>query len=577
MPKRKTIKRKPNEYQPCTACGKQISSLKDVAHHPQIKTIICIPCNRTHLEVGDLSTYRNGVDIDGENNYCRWCLDGGELVGCGQKGCNQRWCNFCIERNFGKRRVKAISNMSDWYCFICDPSQLKPLMSKSKLTIPYTLEVPSQPKRAKPDQELKNPIIKNATPDIVPIPKIIIKPLEPRNHKTPTSAPEKRSERAPERASEKEPGKASVKTPERASFREPVRATEREPEIGLIKAPDRAPVRATEREPDNASVKAPERVPVRAPERATEKELDKASIKGPERAPIRGPERAPEKESDQVSIKAPERAPPREPERAPEKAPARALEREPDKALDKASVKAPERATVRAPFRTPEREPDKATVKASVKAPERSTVRAPFRPPEREPDKTSSRAPERTPIRATVRVPEKEPDKAPAGPPEKPLSIVSNKMNLNIFSATRFNLAPEPERFESQDDDIIESIEAELSQNIENESPETLADELFLSSDEEGDVIAKNIVDISEEDDTFDINSVAVSDTILLNDRITDLSETLLDSVRDFDKSGNTSSLVGHLSNIITFLSAANPIQKRCQELLELVKETSDH
>jgi len=116
---------------PCTSCGKLIVSLKDARKHPALGTLMCITCHETYVLVGDLSKYRGGVDLNGQDNYCRWCLDGGQLLLCNDECCKNGFCFSCIERNFGNKSLSSITNSKAWHCFICDYTQLASLRQKA--------------------------------------------------------------------------------------------------------------------------------------------------------------------------------------------------------------------------------------------------------------------------------------------------------------------------------------------------------------------------------------------------------------------------------------------------------------
>lgn len=65
-------------------------------------------------------------DVDGCEEQCRWCGEGGELVLCDK--CNKAFCKLCIVRNFGAKMHACILNKQEWKCFFCDPEPLKELV-----------------------------------------------------------------------------------------------------------------------------------------------------------------------------------------------------------------------------------------------------------------------------------------------------------------------------------------------------------------------------------------------------------------------------------------------------------------
>lgn len=65
-------------------------------------------------------------DVDGCEEQCRWCGEGGELVLC--DNCNKAFCKLCIVRNLGAKMHTCILNKKEWKCFFCDPEPLKELV-----------------------------------------------------------------------------------------------------------------------------------------------------------------------------------------------------------------------------------------------------------------------------------------------------------------------------------------------------------------------------------------------------------------------------------------------------------------
>ena len=50
----------------------------------------------------------------GSEEFCRWCRDGGTVIGCDH--CNHVFCQTCIHRNF-EAQVIRINEADDWSCF----------------------------------------------------------------------------------------------------------------------------------------------------------------------------------------------------------------------------------------------------------------------------------------------------------------------------------------------------------------------------------------------------------------------------------------------------------------------------
>ena len=105
----------PRDFQ-CTACGRLLKASR-VIQHPLLGVIICKECKYCY---GSASFEK---DLDGSESFCRWCGKGGSLICCDL--CEKVFCDKCITRNFGERKMKEITN-SQWHCFCCD---LNPLAS----------------------------------------------------------------------------------------------------------------------------------------------------------------------------------------------------------------------------------------------------------------------------------------------------------------------------------------------------------------------------------------------------------------------------------------------------------------
>lgn len=129
-----TSAKKKSKY-PCSSCGKKITSHQDAHTHPLLKTLQCSSCHSVFKLVGDLTVYRKGSDLDGKDNYCRWCLDGGDLTLCADDNCQNGFCATCIERNFGEDFLEWLGTQTDWHCFLCDYTQLDELRTKTQKII----------------------------------------------------------------------------------------------------------------------------------------------------------------------------------------------------------------------------------------------------------------------------------------------------------------------------------------------------------------------------------------------------------------------------------------------------------
>lgn len=108
----------------CTSCAVRISPFA-CAMHPHLSVIVCKRC---------LKFYGRGEfarDVDGKDENCRWCGDGGDLICC--DSCSNTFCKSCIKRNLGRSFLQNIEDLNDddsWNCLICNPSVLVPLQQE---------------------------------------------------------------------------------------------------------------------------------------------------------------------------------------------------------------------------------------------------------------------------------------------------------------------------------------------------------------------------------------------------------------------------------------------------------------
>jgi len=104
----------------CTACWKQVNHhiMNSVMRHPVLGVAICKQCRDFYDGDGeDWEKDEDGVDL-----YCRWCGQGGEVLGCDE--CKYVFCKKCITRNLGRGKFAEINDSDKWCCFSCDPSQI---------------------------------------------------------------------------------------------------------------------------------------------------------------------------------------------------------------------------------------------------------------------------------------------------------------------------------------------------------------------------------------------------------------------------------------------------------------------
>jgi len=105
----------------CTACWKQVNHhvMNNIMRHPDLGVAVCRNC-RYFYEGDDNAEWEK--DEEGSDMYCRWCAQGGEVVGCDK--CQYVFCKRCITRNLGRKKFAEINDSDEWSCFSCDPSQI---------------------------------------------------------------------------------------------------------------------------------------------------------------------------------------------------------------------------------------------------------------------------------------------------------------------------------------------------------------------------------------------------------------------------------------------------------------------
>lgn len=106
----------------CTACWKQVNHLimNNIMRHPELGVAVCRSCK--YFYDGDENEQEWEKDEEGSDVYCRWCAQGGEVVGCDK--CSQVFCKRCITRNLGRKKFAEINDSEEWSCFGCDSSQI---------------------------------------------------------------------------------------------------------------------------------------------------------------------------------------------------------------------------------------------------------------------------------------------------------------------------------------------------------------------------------------------------------------------------------------------------------------------
>ncbi|TRZ02070.1 hypothetical protein DNTS_016491, partial [Danionella cerebrum] len=91
-----------NERVNCTACGQQ-------------------SCFKYYMS-DDISK-----DSEGMDEQCRWCAEGGSLIGCDY--CSNAFCKKCVLRNMGRKELSTIMEEErKWDCYVCTPEPLVDLV-----------------------------------------------------------------------------------------------------------------------------------------------------------------------------------------------------------------------------------------------------------------------------------------------------------------------------------------------------------------------------------------------------------------------------------------------------------------
>ena len=111
----------------CTSCSEpQLLTIgkSSILLHPQLKTGVCREC------VIFARSAVVPVDNDGDEVYCRWCSDLGNMVYC--DGCAAPFCDKCISRNVGTDYFDGIKEAEKWNCFICDPASIQAMRALTR-------------------------------------------------------------------------------------------------------------------------------------------------------------------------------------------------------------------------------------------------------------------------------------------------------------------------------------------------------------------------------------------------------------------------------------------------------------
>uniref|UniRef100_A0A672MGD7 DNA helicase n=1 Tax=Sinocyclocheilus grahami TaxID=75366 RepID=A0A672MGD7_SINGR len=107
----------------CTACGQQVNHFQrdSIYRHPMLNVLICKSCFKYYMS-DDISK-----DSEGMDEQCRWCAEGGSLIGCDY--CSNAFCKKCVLRNLGRKELSTIlEEERKWYCYVCSPEPLVELV-----------------------------------------------------------------------------------------------------------------------------------------------------------------------------------------------------------------------------------------------------------------------------------------------------------------------------------------------------------------------------------------------------------------------------------------------------------------
>ncbi|RZF39034.1 hypothetical protein LSTR_LSTR008624 [Laodelphax striatellus] len=129
----------------CTVCCVNlipfIATGKSCHVHAFLKVLVCKKCFDFY-GYGDFST-----DEDGDEKYCRWCGQGGNLFLC--EKCNSGFCKACVKRNFNRAVFEELKDQDNWECFMCAPEPLFELRAKAWVAEKHYLSLRKEDKKSK--------------------------------------------------------------------------------------------------------------------------------------------------------------------------------------------------------------------------------------------------------------------------------------------------------------------------------------------------------------------------------------------------------------------------------------------
>lgn len=132
----------------CTACGQQVNHFQKGSfyRHPSLNVLICKNCFKYYMS-DDISRASDGMD-----EQCRWCAEGGNLIGC--DFCHNAFCKRCVLHNFGRKELSTILDDSNqWHCYVCDPEPLLKLVNACDSVFENLEELLRENKKMKAERE----------------------------------------------------------------------------------------------------------------------------------------------------------------------------------------------------------------------------------------------------------------------------------------------------------------------------------------------------------------------------------------------------------------------------------------
>lgn len=226
----------PDQAFECTSCSKVIRTTYDSNLHPLLDCLLCRRCYQNYGS-GDFSAFDDGIDSSGDDNYCRWCCDGGNLYGCmnvidGQR-CHYSFCEDCIKKNVPNDIVLRINELPDgeqkgvrWHCYVCDKSKIAGLRKEALLAMEL---LNKNEKKNKTDPE-PSPAKKKRTSEQQPQPVVtantaVVDTATPESTTTPAKTPSTSAKAAATAAAPESTTPASSKKTTTTPARVPASAT----------------------------------------------------------------------------------------------------------------------------------------------------------------------------------------------------------------------------------------------------------------------------------------------------------------------------------------------------------------